>query len=169
MRASMRGADAPRRRRAAGLPTPVTPEERRRLAGDLVDRARDRAVPHRATPTHTGYGDVREFRPESRARNEPHVLAVTPTESRAIAAGSRILGVGDRVPGARGGRRPARPHPPTDAVTPSAHDVADWAMEASGWRAPASRSDTLRVRATVTDSSGRLKPTGRPKFSHNLL
>jgi len=126
--------DDPKRCAASGIPAPVEFKQKWRIALDLVDRARNLKVPHRATLADMGYGDLGEFRRELRARHEPYVLAITPTEVRVIPADTRILERGERFPGVREGPRFTKPHLLPDTVTLNAHQIAKEATEASRWR-----------------------------------
>lgn len=79
------------RRRECGVPERVHFRTKPEIAIDLIDRARKQKVNHVCTVADTGYGDDGEFRRELRQREEPYVLAVTPSEPLVIDASTPVI------------------------------------------------------------------------------
>ena len=95
-------AQDPERCAAAGVPAPVCPRPKWRLALDLIDRARGWGLPDQQVIADAGYGKITEFRAGLRERRLAYVVGV---ESG--------TGVWTRRPRYRQRPHPRRGRPPT--------------------------------------------------------
>jgi len=146
------------RREEVGVPKDVVFRTKPEIAYDLIDRALEHGVEHRAVLGDTGYGDDGKFREKLRGRKEPYVLGVTPSELRVVDASVPVVPPG---PGKRGR---ARKHPTFPEGTP-VHSPKELAKEVEEWTTVAWSEGTKgklagefhRVRVRVTKGTTRLR------------
>jgi SRSO17 transposase len=146
------------RREEVGVPEDVEFRTKPEIAYDLIDRALEQGVEHRAVLGDTGYGDDGEFRKRLRGRKVPYVLGVTPSELRVVDASVPV------VPPGKGKRGRARKHPTFPEGTP-VHSPKELAKEVEEWTTVEWSEGTKgklagefhRVRVRVTKGATRLR------------
>ena len=114
------------RREEVGVPEDVVFRTKPEIAYDLIDRALEHGMEHRAVVADAGYGDDSKFRKKLRDKKEPYILGVTPSEPRMVDASVSVVPPGP----CKVGR--ARKYPTFPEGT-SVHSPKELAKEVEEW------------------------------------
>ncbi|MFQ5885262.1 MAG: IS701 family transposase [Thermoplasmata archaeon] len=143
----------------ARIPDDVEFQTKPEIALDLMERAREAHVPHRATTTDTAYGTDGKFRSTLRDWKEPYVAAVTPSHISVVPEDTPIRSAGTR---SEGGRPRVHPGFPRD-VRPRTADALSSEIPDEDWKEVEWSEGTKgKLSARFTRIRVRVAKKGRP-------
>lgn len=94
----------------AGIPTDIKFKTKPEIGLGLIDRANNEKIPHSAITTDTAYGTDGKFREALRVRQEPYVVAVTPSLISVIPEDTPFIPAGTKAANGRIRKYPGLPN-----------------------------------------------------------